>query len=107
MEESINSRERTMLRCVVDMRQETLLLLFVRCLPPRRQNKRRGRRPTRANRANDLRVPARGWRVGWLRHYDLHRGRRAVNGIAMGFDMSARQAFTVEMASREDLLNAI
>jgi MFS family permease len=31
----------------------------------------------------------------------------AFNGIAMGFDMPARQAFTVEMASREDLLNAI
>src|SRR6201997_4907057 len=31
----------------------------------------------------------------------------AVNGVAMGFDMPARQAFTVEMASREDLLNAI
>jgi MFS family permease len=30
-----------------------------------------------------------------------------LNGIAMGFDMPARQAFTVEMASREDLLNAI
>ena len=31
----------------------------------------------------------------------------ALNGIAMGFDMPARQAFTVEMANREDLLNAI
>ncbi|MEP6777178.1 MAG: MFS transporter [Chthoniobacterales bacterium] len=31
----------------------------------------------------------------------------AVNGIAMGFDLPARQAFTVEMASREDLLNAV
>jgi MFS family permease len=31
----------------------------------------------------------------------------AVNGIAMGFDMPARQAFTVEMTSRDDLLNAI
>ena len=31
----------------------------------------------------------------------------AVNGIALGFEMPARQAFTVEMASREDLLNAI
>ena len=31
----------------------------------------------------------------------------ALNGIAMGFDMPARQSFTVEMASREDLLNAI
>src|SRR5438067_11457488 len=31
----------------------------------------------------------------------------ALNGIAMGFDMAARQAFTVEMTSREDLLNAI
>src|ERR1051326_987537 len=31
----------------------------------------------------------------------------ALNGIAMGFDMPARQAFTVEMSSREDLLNAI
>jgi MFS family permease len=31
----------------------------------------------------------------------------AFNGTAMGFDMPARQAFTVEMASREDLLNAI
>jgi MFS family permease len=30
-----------------------------------------------------------------------------LNGIAMGFDMPARQAFTVEMADREDLLNAI
>lgn len=30
-----------------------------------------------------------------------------VNGSAMGFDMPARQAFTVEMTSREDLLNAI
>src|SRR5437879_4297235 len=31
----------------------------------------------------------------------------ALNGISMGFDMPVRQAFTVEMASREDLLNAI
>src|SRR3989440_330348 len=31
----------------------------------------------------------------------------SLNGIAMGFDMPARQAFTVEMTSREDLLNAI
>src|SRR5213595_2494753 len=31
----------------------------------------------------------------------------ALNGGAMGFDMPARQAFTVEMTSREDLLNAI
>ncbi|MBA2584909.1 MAG: MFS transporter [Chthoniobacterales bacterium] len=31
----------------------------------------------------------------------------ALNGSAMGFDMPARQAFTVEMTSREDLLNAI
>jgi MFS family permease len=31
----------------------------------------------------------------------------AANGIAMGFDMPPRQAFTVEMTSREDLLNAI
>src|SRR5439155_11955893 len=31
----------------------------------------------------------------------------ALNGISMGFDMPARQAFTVEMTNREDLLNAI
>lgn len=31
----------------------------------------------------------------------------ALNGVAMGFDIPARQAFTVEMTSREDLLNAI
>src|SRR5256885_12926417 len=31
----------------------------------------------------------------------------ALNGIAMGVDMPARQSFTVEMTSREDLLNAI
>lgn len=31
----------------------------------------------------------------------------AVNGIVLGFEMPARQAFTVEMASKEDLLNAI
>src|SRR3954451_19717841 len=31
----------------------------------------------------------------------------AVNGIALGFEMPARQAFTVEMTSREDFLNAI
>jgi MFS family permease len=31
----------------------------------------------------------------------------AFNGLAMGFDMPARQAFTVEMTSHEDLLNAI
>src|SRR5436305_7329182 len=30
-----------------------------------------------------------------------------LNGVAMGFDMPARQAFTVELTSREDLLNAI
>ena len=30
-----------------------------------------------------------------------------VTGIGMAFDMPARQAFTVEMTSREDLLNAI
>jgi MFS family permease len=29
------------------------------------------------------------------------------SGIAMAFDMPARQAFTVEMTSREDLLNAV
>src|ERR1700740_498995 len=31
----------------------------------------------------------------------------ALNGVAMGFDMPAPQSFTVEMTSREDLLNAI
>lgn len=31
----------------------------------------------------------------------------AVSGIAMAFDMPARQAFTLDMTSREDLLNAI
>jgi MFS family permease len=31
----------------------------------------------------------------------------AVNGIALGFEMPSRQAFTVEMTSRDDLLNAI
>jgi MFS family permease len=31
----------------------------------------------------------------------------ALNGTAIGFDMPARQAFTVEMTSRDDLLNAI
>ncbi len=31
----------------------------------------------------------------------------AINGTALAFDMPARQAFTVEMTSREDLLNAI
>src|SRR5215470_17664470 len=31
----------------------------------------------------------------------------ALNGVAMGFDMPARQSFTMEMTSREDLLNAI
>lgn len=31
----------------------------------------------------------------------------ACNGAAMGFDIPARQAFTVEMTSRDDLLNAI
>ena len=31
----------------------------------------------------------------------------AVTGIAMAFDMPARQAFTLDMTSREDLLNAI
>src|SRR5437016_43762 len=31
----------------------------------------------------------------------------ALNGVAMGFDMPTRQAFTIEMTSREDLLNAI
>ena len=30
-----------------------------------------------------------------------------LNGLALAFDMPARQAFTVEMTSREDLLNAI
>lgn len=30
-----------------------------------------------------------------------------VSGVAMAFDMPARQAFTVEMTGREDLLNAI
>jgi len=30
-----------------------------------------------------------------------------LNGTAMGFDMPARQAFTIEMTSKEDLLNAI
>src|SRR6476469_2020840 len=31
----------------------------------------------------------------------------ALNGVAMGFDMPARQAFTVEMSSREDVRNAL
>ena len=31
----------------------------------------------------------------------------ALGGVAMAFDMPARQAFTVEMTSREDLMNAI
>ncbi len=31
----------------------------------------------------------------------------ALNAVALGFEMPARQAFTVEMTSREDLLNAI
>ena len=31
----------------------------------------------------------------------------AVSGVAMAFDMPARQAFTLDMTSREDLLNAI
>ena len=30
-----------------------------------------------------------------------------LNGVAMGFDMPARQAFTLEMTSREDLMNAV
>ncbi|RYD72269.1 MAG: MFS transporter, partial [Verrucomicrobiaceae bacterium] len=30
-----------------------------------------------------------------------------VNGVAMAFDMPARQAFVIELTSREDLLNAI
>ncbi len=31
----------------------------------------------------------------------------ALNGVAMGFDMPARQSFVMEMTSREDLMNAI
>ncbi|MDP9291985.1 MAG: MFS transporter, partial [Verrucomicrobiota bacterium] len=31
----------------------------------------------------------------------------ALGGLAMGFDMPARQAFTVEMVTREELLNAV
>jgi MFS family permease len=31
----------------------------------------------------------------------------ALGGVAMGFDMPARQAFMVEMTSREDLMNAV
>lgn len=31
----------------------------------------------------------------------------AISGVAMAFDMPARQAFTLDMTSREDLLNAI
>ena len=31
----------------------------------------------------------------------------ALGGVVMAFDMPARQAFTVEMTSREDLMNAI
>ena len=31
----------------------------------------------------------------------------ATGGVAMAFDMPARQAFTVEMTSREDLMNAV
>jgi len=31
----------------------------------------------------------------------------ALGGVAMAFDMPARQAFTVEMTSRQDLMNAI
>lgn len=31
----------------------------------------------------------------------------AINGVAMAFDMPARQAFVIEMTSKEDLMNAI
>src|SRR5580765_4683904 len=31
----------------------------------------------------------------------------AIGGLAMGFDMPARQAFMVEMTNREDLMNAV
>src|ERR1035441_8392180 len=31
----------------------------------------------------------------------------ALGGVAMAFDMPARQAFTVEMTSQEDLMNAV
>jgi MFS family permease len=34
-------------------------------------------------------------------------GVAAISGTAMAFDMPARQAFTLDMTSREDLLNAI
>ncbi|MFN2508236.1 MAG: MFS transporter [Chthoniobacterales bacterium] len=43
-----------------------------------------------------------GWANTWIII-----GVAAVSGIAMAFDMPARQAFTLDMTSREDLLNAI
>lgn len=43
---------------------------------------------------------------GWVRPWHIM-ALAALGGIAMAFDMPARQAFVVEMTSREDLLNAV
>ena len=50
---------------------------------------------------------ARSRRLGRIRHAVVHYHYRCAQRRGMGFDMPARQAFTVEMTSREDLLNAI
>lgn len=42
----------------------------------------------------------------WVRPWHIM-ALAALGGIAMAFDMPARQAFVVEMTSREDLLNAV
>ena len=52
-------------------------------------------------------VPPRCHRVGRARQPWHIVVLAAVNGVAMAFDMPARQSFVIEMTSREDLMNAI
>jgi MFS family permease len=44
--------------------------------------------------------------TGWVRPWHILT-MAALGGVAMAFDMPARQAFMVEMTSREDLMNAV
>jgi len=44
--------------------------------------------------------------AGWIRTWQIL-VLAALGGVAMAFDMPARQAFMVEMSSREDLMNAV
>ena len=57
--------------------------------------------------ANGLRICACGGCVAWVRVAVVHHHHRSAQRNCDGLRHAARQAFTVEMTSREDSLNAI